>query len=396
MSRVYLAGEGVPIPISALPDPNLDSNFPPQAFLFTESGSFEKTDYENLGYTHFEVICIGGAGGRGGGATDSVMFWISGVYEHVPDDIWNAEKALMTPAEQANLETLNPTHVVFVKTAHSGFLVHPAYFFGGAGGGGGLHVAAGLLADLPDESAVVVGQVGADAPLGHIQSNGPWTPLPLDMNSPNMSRPIWGWANRYPGVRTVVFPPVVGSDGGASTFNDDTCQASGGKGGRPAISWPGADFALDGVGGEGGSGGRTAAGGGGAGATTEANAPDGTWDGTVGKGGGGGHGGNPFYNPPGPGDIAAHSAGNGGRGAYSFADTSVFGPRQSKQNSLVDHFLFSSVTGDLTTVTQTEDGPTYEGGGGGGAKLNGLEHYGSRAPGAHPDGAVFVRLTKIG
>jgi len=92
-----------------------------------------------------------------------------------------------------------------------------------------------------------------------------------------------------------------------------------------------------------------------------ANGADGTWDSEIGQGGGGGLSGKTV--------APIRQAGNGGRGSYSFADTSVYGPRQGKSGSIP--------------------------GGGGGAKLNSLTHYGSKASQAIPDGVVFIRLTKI-
>ena len=62
---------------------------------------FDTLKYKDLGYTHFEVICIGGGGGMGGG----------------------------------------------IDTANTGTLIRS---YGGAGGGGGFHRVRGLLSALPD------------------------------------------------------------------------------------------------------------------------------------------------------------------------------------------------------------------------------------------------------
>lgn len=69
-------------------------------------------DYIDMGYTHFDVICIGAGGGPGGG----------------------------------------------IKTNNTGTLVRN---YGGAGGGGGFHRVRGLLSALPAVCAVVVGAGGA-------------------------------------------------------------------------------------------------------------------------------------------------------------------------------------------------------------------------------------------
>lgn len=72
---------------------------------------FHPQDFINLGYTNFDVICIGAGGGIGGG----------------------------------------------INTANTGTLVRN---YGGAGGGGGFHRVRGLLSALPEVCPVVVGTGG--------------------------------------------------------------------------------------------------------------------------------------------------------------------------------------------------------------------------------------------
>jgi hypothetical protein len=72
---------------------------------------FIPQQYMSLGYTNYDVICIGAGGGMGGG----------------------------------------------IKTAGSGTIVRN---FGGAGGGGGLHRVSGLLNGLPASCPVVLGSAG--------------------------------------------------------------------------------------------------------------------------------------------------------------------------------------------------------------------------------------------
>lgn len=72
---------------------------------------FDTQHYRDLGYTHFEVICIGGGGGMGGG----------------------------------------------INTQNTGTKIRS---FGGAGGGGGFHSVHGLLSALPSTCPVVVGAGG--------------------------------------------------------------------------------------------------------------------------------------------------------------------------------------------------------------------------------------------
>jgi len=73
---------------------------------------FIPQDWIDLGYSHFDVICIGGGGGHGGG----------------------------------------------VDTANTGTLVRN---YGGEGGGGGYHRVQGMLSALPSSCPVVVGASGA-------------------------------------------------------------------------------------------------------------------------------------------------------------------------------------------------------------------------------------------
>jgi hypothetical protein len=84
----------------------------PIVIRFNISQDFDTLNYIDLGYTHFDVICIGGGGGMGGG----------------------------------------------IDTENSGTLIRS---YGGAGGGGGFHRVRGLLSALPDTCPVVVGAGGA-------------------------------------------------------------------------------------------------------------------------------------------------------------------------------------------------------------------------------------------
>lgn len=83
----------------------------PIVLTFTEDGDFEPASYLDQGYTHFEVVCIGAAGGPGGG----------------------------------------------IKTNNTGTTIRS---YGGAGGGGGYHKVRGLLSALPETCPIVVGEGG--------------------------------------------------------------------------------------------------------------------------------------------------------------------------------------------------------------------------------------------
>lgn len=83
----------------------------PLVLTYSANGDFVPDTYIDMGYTNFEVICIGAGGGIGGG----------------------------------------------INTANTGTLVRS---YGGAGGGGGLHRVRGLLSVLPASCPIVVGTGG--------------------------------------------------------------------------------------------------------------------------------------------------------------------------------------------------------------------------------------------
>lgn len=228
----------------------------PAIITFVSDTVFNPAYYMNQGYTHFDVICIAGGGGYGGG----------------------------------------------IDTQDSGTLVRS---FGGAGGGGGLHRVRGLLSVLPESCPVVVGRggmVGTD-----------------DIDNPSLT--------------------TDGGDGGYSSFNDTTCRASGGKGGK-RVQTNSLTVSTHADGGEGGVGNRIIAGGGAAGGvagipsdtgpgTPGTNGEYGTFFSNIGKGGGGGAGGVGKYAP---GGVTCNAATTGGRGSYNPSDTSVYGPEGTPQD----------------------------------------------------------------
>ena len=277
----------------------------PLVIKFNANQNFDISKYVNQGYTNFDVICIGGGGGMGGG----------------------------------------------IDTANTGTMIRS---YGGAGGGGGLHRVQGLLSALPATVSVVVGAggtLGAD-----------------DVSNVGLT--------------------TNGGDGGFSSFNGVTCQASGGKGGQRVQS-NSLTVTTSANGGDGGVGNRVNAGGGALGGmagTPSATGPgvagtagaDGTWNGTIGQGGGGGAGGVGKY---GAGGTTCNAATAGGKGSYNPGDLSVYGPGDIPDQD--------PESGSLNTIP----------GGASGAKaspLNGLPYiYGSsrgtRLPG--DPGTVVLRLT---
>lgn len=328
MSRIEFGGHEGPIPDIAIPDPNLSSDLPIQSLELIDGVPFEKADWVALGYTHYEVWCIGGAGGRGADVMSGIN-WLRNTHTEVaPSYIWDAVVASyeqgarnsgvtsysgfvpagtpqppvgviqwipmagggiqyqVTPTGLAWLQ--NPDHTFTIWEYHDPYILGAGAVAGGGGGGGGLHVVSGALADLPDSVPVEVGAAGVDAAPGQIIVNGPWDPTP----APTPAYPTIDWATRYTRPSPILFPvPQGGGDGGASSFGA-IGEASGGKGGDPAIVWVGGNKMFRANGGQGGKGGQTAAGGGGLGSVSStANGQDGGWDGTVGSGGGGGRGG---------------------------------------------------------------------------------------------------------
>lgn len=226
----------------------------PLVLMFNANQTFDTLNYRDLGYTHFEVICIGGGGGMGGG----------------------------------------------IDTANTGTLIRS---YGGAGGGGGFHRVRGLLSALPDTCPIVVGAGGA------------------------------------PGTEHASNPASTtnGANGGPSSFNDTTCRASGGEGGK-RVQTNSVTASTLANGGDGGIGNRVNVGGGGVGGvagTPSATGPgtpgtsgaDGTLFNNVGKGGGGGAGGVGKY-----GGVTCNAATAGGRGSYNPGDTSVYGPADTPDN----------------------------------------------------------------
>lgn len=348
--RVQLKGEGFPNPTEALPATSGDVH--PVVLSLPSGTPFVKADYVAIGYTHYEVMCIGAVGGQGG----------------------------MVPS------TSDWSH-------------------GGAGGGGGSHRVAGLLSGLPDSVAVTVGQPGTAGVSGNGQtthnmvtyynsSNGE-TELVVDTGARPLTHNGVVYINgagvvqapyvMLPGIPYVLtvnaayIAPQDGGDGGYSSFGT-VCKASGGKGGKKSpiyviynVQYGGVQDVPGGNGGQGGIGNRTAAGGGAAGGSTTTGstlveAADGTWNGEVGSGGGGGRGGTKW------GHI--DPAGNGGHGSFSYGDTSVYGPRQLLSND-------------------PANGAPIVPGSGGGAKISSSQIFGSRFSEASPQGIVAIRLFKV-
>lgn len=437
MTQIALAGPGGPIPTIALSDPNLSDERPTVELVLENGVPFQKADYVNLGYTHYEVWCVGGAGGLGAFPGTKFEWPVSITEEIMPPAVFTAWKEMLVydghtsrtnyyqpgrwvpyppgpgdpmppyawkeSAERYGewwlgepyyltfdqyVEQNNPTHKGYVRNYLPPILIPDENKFGGGGGGGGTHVVAGLLSDLPDDVPVIVGVAGTDAPPGQVMSPATLTPVPNEptyrgfgylegsYNNPATWDPIFrAWQDRYPGAHPSFDPPSPGQDGQASSFGD-FAKASGGKGGGPAATWAGSTLNYTGNGGTGGIGDSDVAGGGGAGAIAAESGKDGMWNGSIGGGGGGGRGGQ--------GTVG------GSGGAAIFGGPSFTITRQPT-NGGRGAFSYTD-----TTVYGAGQFKNYlTPGGGGGVRANRKRQVGSDAAGYSPDGMVLIRLTKI-
>jgi hypothetical protein len=394
MSQIEFGGYQDPIPSEAIPNTFLYDAASPLINL-ADGLDFQLADYDTLDYTHYEVICIGGAGGRGG------------------------------------------------NFPHSAF-----YSYGGAGGGGGLNRINGKLVDLPSSIPVVVGQPGANGIDGNgedlyimAQSYGlPEESFPLE----NMTivdtgaRPLQRGGHTYINAGGNMVPPYFmsdqlgnvvppsdpdaidyvmasvnstriapedGQDGESSSFGS-ICKASGGTGGKKSplyVVYNGIYGGLTqqpgGDGGDGGTGGQILSGGGGTGGASIYNywpegtpggfsgkykdstlvaAQNGTWDGKIGQGGGGGRGGTTFFffdSTTGIDFISSDVSGNGGHGSYYAGDTSKSGAGGNAAKGYRDELVIP--------------------GAGGGETADKIVSYGSRNPASNPNGIVVIRFYKL-
>jgi hypothetical protein len=187
----------------------------PVVLTFTEDAEFDTLQYTEFGFTHFDVICIGGGGGNGGG----------------------------------------------IDTANTGSLIRS---YGGRGGGGGFHRVRGLLSALPPTCPVVVGVGGAEgytdaSNVGAVTDGGDGGYSSFNTNTCRASGGEGGQGveSNSSTIGTVANGGAGGV--GASTFVGG--GAAGGVAGTPTDTGPGTpgtdglDGVLDGDIGEGGGGG---------------------------------------------------------------------------------------------------------------------------------------------
>lgn len=164
----------------------------PAVVTFNQDGTFSPQQYIDQGYSHFDVICIGAGGGRGGGINDP-----------------------------AGTTVRN---------------------YGGEGGGGGFHRVRGLLSELPASCAVVVGTPGAN---GTDQvSNPALTTDGADGEASTFNGVTCRASGGTGGKRAQTNSTTVSTqaDGGVGGIGDRTIAgggALGGEAGTPTATGPG-------------------------------------------------------------------------------------------------------------------------------------------------------------
>lgn len=89
MTRIELDGEGGPIPVHALPAYGTSDDLAPTLLTFTEDTEFPIHIYRELGFTHYEVVAVGAAGGRGGNGVEQFASAVTKMKTSVPNSIWD-------------------------------------------------------------------------------------------------------------------------------------------------------------------------------------------------------------------------------------------------------------------------------------------------------------------
>jgi len=165
----------------------------PLLLSFTANQNIDISDYMDMGYTHFDVICIGAGGGKGGG----------------------------------------------IDTNNTGTGVRN---YGGSGGGGGYHRVRGLLSALPDTCAIVVGAAGSDGTTD--SSNPASTTNGGDGGASTFNGTTCRASGGKGGRRAQSNSKTVATvaDGGDGGIGDRTIAGGGGLGGvagTPSLPGPG-------------------------------------------------------------------------------------------------------------------------------------------------------------
>jgi hypothetical protein len=161
----------------------------------TLTADFIPSDYIDLGYTNFDVICIGGGGGQGGG----------------------------------------------IDTANTGTLIRN---YGGEGGGGGYQRVKGVLSALPSTCPVVIGAAGAPGTT-HV-SNPALTTDGTDGGSSSFNGVTCSASGGKGGKRAQSNSQTVATlaNGGDGGIGNRTAVGGGGLGG--VCGTPGSTLSIDG------------------------------------------------------------------------------------------------------------------------------------------------------
>lgn len=165
----------------------------PLVIKFNSNQNFDVQKYIDLGYTHFDIVCIGAGGGMGGG----------------------------------------------IDTANTGTLVRS---YGGAGGGGGYHRARGLLSALPSSCPVVVGAGGS---LGTEHASNPAVTTDggdggfSSFNNTTCRASGGKGGKRVQSNSLTVSTQANGGDGGVGNRTTAGGGAAGGVAGTPTATGPG-------------------------------------------------------------------------------------------------------------------------------------------------------------
>ena len=201
-------------------DPGVPNTPSIQVFTYNANGTFTPAPYIAIGYNKFDVICIGGSGGQGGGS-----------------DGWLTNNDGTVPASASA----------------------PAKVPGGAGGGGGIQRVSGLLSALPSSCAVVVGAAGAPGANGATSSTASGADGGASSFAGTLCRASGGKAGSNGTGGSGI--AVVAADGGDGGIGGTTVAGGGGTRGKAspvtnAVSgiWtPGTGIGSGGGGGSGGS-----------------------------------------------------------------------------------------------------------------------------------------------
>lgn len=267
--RFELSGVMAP---SGPPGPANPSSPPALVLTYNADATLDVKSYMDQGYTRFDVICIGAAGGPGGGVN----------------------------------QPYNSANFVYGYSNIS---------YGGAGGGGGSQRIKGYLGALPDSVPIVVGAGGATG--GVYTTDGP-SGIAAGTPPPGITDGGDGGASSFNGTSC----RASGGKGGKKVNSLEPPNA-------PFTN-------LTNNGGAGGTGGTTVAGGGGTGGipaqvATPFNpavpATPGSWDPNtmIGSGGGGGGGGGSYKNSA-TGSITRATATAGAGGSFNATDLAQYSP----------------------------------------------------------------------